>query len=149
MRKSLSNALSGIFEGVGKVQVGGVVGFDHKAEHGRFDLILDVADGHGADADGRRSIPLGAIVYADRDLVVPAWPSWPRWTADLPEPGTPIGAGEPVCTVLATGTDVEAAKDAALRRVDDILAALEPGPYSHHEGAAPVLDRRPGGEFRA
>ena len=124
--------------------------FDRALGISLFDLHVRACAG---DLPGTGGRPGGAfasaIVYADRDLVVPAWPSWPRWTADLPEPGTPIGAGEPVCTVLATGTDVEAAKDAALRRVDDILAALEPGPYSHHEGAAPVLDRRPGGEFRA
>lgn len=124
--------------------------FDRALGISLFDLHVRACAG---DLPGTGGRPGGAfasaIVYADRDLVVPAWLSWPRWTADLPEPGTPIGAGEPVCTVLATGTDVEAAKDAALRRVDEILAALEPSPYSHHEGAAPVLDRRPGGEFRA
>ena len=124
--------------------------FDRALGISLFDLHVRACAG---DLPGTGSRPgaafASAIVYADRDLVVPAWLSWPRWTADLPEAGTPIGEGGPVCTVLATGTDVEAAKDAALRRAEDVLAALETGPHGYNEGAAPVLDRRPGGEFRA
>ena len=65
-----------------------------------------------------------AIVYADGDLVIPPGFSWPSGTRDLPQAGSGIGAGEPVCTVLAEGADVEAARTGVLARADAVRAAL-------------------------
>jgi predicted ATP-grasp superfamily ATP-dependent carboligase len=57
------------------------------------------------------SYPAGAkaaaIVYAENDIPsVPAL-DWPDWTADRPQPGIAIKAGEPLCTVYA-GDEVAA-----------------------------------------
>ncbi len=45
------------------------------------------------------------ILYAPRALTVSTGIEWPRWSADRPAPGTAIGRGEPVCTLLARGRD--------------------------------------------
>ncbi|MEK0083018.1 ATP-grasp domain-containing protein [Benzoatithermus flavus] len=45
------------------------------------------------------------IVYASRGMVVPPGFVWPDWTADRTPDGSMIRAGEPVCTVRASGAD--------------------------------------------
>ena len=64
------------------------------------------------------------VVYARRALVVPPGFRWPRWSADRPAPGTGIGRGEPLCTVLARGRDAASARALAEERASDILARL-------------------------
>src|SRR5262249_45842694 len=50
-----------------------------------------------------------AIFYADRNVVAPERFEWPDWSADRPNAGIAIKAGEPVCTVHAgAATEVEA-----------------------------------------
>jgi predicted ATP-grasp superfamily ATP-dependent carboligase len=44
------------------------------------------------------------VVYAEQGLQVPAGFRWPDWCSDLPPADTPIDAGEPLCTVRASGT---------------------------------------------
>lgn len=44
-----------------------------------------------------------ALVFASRPLTFDASFPFLEWCADLPEPGTCIGVGEPVCTVRAVG----------------------------------------------
>ncbi len=44
-----------------------------------------------------------AISYAACDVVAPAAFEWPHWSADRPNGGTGIKAGEPLCTVHAGG----------------------------------------------
>src|SRR6202011_456675 len=52
-----------------------------------------------AGARGRAKAP--AMFYAERDIAfVPAW-AWPDWTADRPQAGSSVRAGEPLCTVVA------------------------------------------------
>ena len=85
-----------------------------------------------------------AIVYADRDLVIPPGFSWPPWTADLPEAGSRIGAGEPVCSVLAEGADVEAARTGVKARADAVLAALTSGVDADDETLDAPAFRRAG-----
>jgi len=65
-----------------------------------------------------------AIAYAPHDIhVIPAM-DWPEWTADRQTAGTTVKAGEPVCTVLASAHDADAAKDLVDRRTAAILAAV-------------------------
>ena len=45
------------------------------------------------------------VVYAEQGLKVPHGFRWPDWCSDLPPAETPIDAGEPLCTVHASGTD--------------------------------------------
>ncbi|WP_371345313.1 ATP-grasp domain-containing protein [Ancylobacter sp. IITR112] len=48
----------------------------------------------------------------------------PAWAADRPAPGTRIAAGEPVCTVHATGRDLADARALLARRMDLLSRAL-------------------------
>lgn len=48
----------------------------------------------------------------------------PHWAADRPAPGTRIAAGDPVCTVLATGRDLAEARAVLARRMDHLSRAL-------------------------
>lgn len=48
----------------------------------------------------------------------------PNWAADRPAPGTRIAAGDPVCTVLATGRDLAEARAVLARRMDHLSRAL-------------------------
>jgi uncharacterized protein len=65
-----------------------------------------------------------AIVYADQARHVPESLRWQRWTADIPAPLTAFPIGAPVCTVLASGPDIETARDLAGRRAGMILRRL-------------------------
>jgi predicted ATP-grasp superfamily ATP-dependent carboligase len=60
-----------------------------------------------------------AIVYAERDLIMPAW-DWPDWTADRPHTGSVIKAGEPLCTVRASAATAADAR----QLIDDRLATV-------------------------
>lgn len=48
----------------------------------------------------------------------------PHWAADRPVPGTRIAAGEPVCTVQATGRDLAEARAVLARRMDHLSRVL-------------------------
>lgn len=66
-----------------------------------------------------------AVVYAERDLTVPAGVSWPDWTADRPAAGTAIERGAPVCTVLARAETPQAARAKVKARADFLLSTLQ------------------------
>jgi predicted ATP-grasp superfamily ATP-dependent carboligase len=76
-----------------------------------------------------------AVVYAPRPLRVPRAIAWPGWVSDRPPPLSTIDAEEPVCTVLAAGDSVAAARAAAAARADAILRALEPASSALPESA--------------
>lgn len=44
------------------------------------------------------------VVYAEQGLKVPRGFRWPHWCSDVPPAETRIGAGEPLCTLHASGT---------------------------------------------
>jgi predicted ATP-grasp superfamily ATP-dependent carboligase len=61
-----------------------------------------------------------AIFYADRDVIAPQRFEWPNWSADRPNAGIAIKAGEPLCTVhavAATGVEARALVDERLASV--------------------------------
>lgn len=62
------------------------------------------------------------IVYASSDVTINTLPhgSDEAWLADIPNPGTRINRGEPVCTVLAMGPD----GDAAIAGAGEIVSSL-------------------------
>lgn len=63
-----------------------------------------------------------AIVYAEDDISsVPAL-TWPHWTADRPQPGSVIKAGEPLCTVYACGPDTTGVRALTDERRRQVLA---------------------------
>jgi len=64
------------------------------------------------------------VFFASRDFDVPPAMAWPDWCADRPMPGTFIGAGQPVCTILAEGTDRPSVERAVERRESELLKRL-------------------------
>jgi predicted ATP-grasp superfamily ATP-dependent carboligase len=65
-----------------------------------------------------------AIVYAEQDIpVVPAF-DWPDWTADRPQPGSAVKAGEPLCTVTAVAASAEEARRMVEERGVAVLPLL-------------------------
>ena len=99
--------------------------FDGGTQPGLFTL-------HVAACDGRLPStwqPSGGaaacqILYAPRALEIPAGIRWPRWSADRPAPGTAIGRGEPVCTLLARGRDPDRLRARLNERASAVLRIL-------------------------
>jgi predicted ATP-grasp superfamily ATP-dependent carboligase len=67
-----------------------------------------------------------AVVFARRDSVAGDTAAWREggWRRDIPRPGVPIAAGQPVCTVLAEGVDARHARNALARRAAEVYGAL-------------------------
>jgi uncharacterized protein len=65
------------------------------------------------------------IVYAPCDFISYEKRNWPDWVADRPSPGTCVAAGDPLCTVLASGTTVDFARICASDRAQNIRASVE------------------------
>ena len=65
-----------------------------------------------------------AIVYAAAALRVPAHIEWPAWCTDLPEGGSVIAAGAPVCSVHAAAATDSAARRLVLMRRGQIERTL-------------------------
>jgi predicted ATP-grasp superfamily ATP-dependent carboligase len=73
------------------------------------DLINEAPELDGAKAS--------AICYASCDVTAPDQFEWPDWSADRPNGGLAIKAGEPLCTVhagAATAADAKALVDQRL-----------------------------------
>ena len=67
-----------------------------------------------------------AILYAREDVVVPDTRVWPtRGVRDVPEPGEPVGAGQPICTLLASGPTPEAVLAELEARAQALRAELD------------------------
>jgi uncharacterized protein len=86
-----------------------------------FSLHIEACAGDMIDdaprLDGAKA---SAIFYADRDVIAPERFEWPNWSADRPNAGIAIKAGEPLCTVharAATGVDARALIDERLASV--------------------------------
>ena len=56
------------------------------------------------------------IVYADALVNVPKDKKWSAWVVDIPPPNSVIAAGLPICTVLATADNAQAATQMVLER---------------------------------
>lgn len=76
-----------------------------------------------------------AFLYADRGPLTAGTIDWPEWAADRPQPGSVIGAGQPLATVVSEGDDIEAVQALCVQR----LGALETLLYdtSNEQGAHP------------
>lgn len=74
-----------------------------------------------------------AFLYADRGPLTAGNVDWPDWAADRPRPGSSVGAGQPLATVLAEGDDITAVEATCAAR----LGMLETMLYdtSNEQGA--------------
>ena len=68
-----------------------------------------------------------AIVYAEDDIPSIPVVDWPDWTADRPQPGITIKAGEPLCTVYAGDEVAAGAKGLADERRRIVLSWMRAG----------------------
>lgn len=83
----------------------------------------DMPSFHGSSVTGRAH----AVVYADCEITVPNDTHWPGWCSDIPEAGSTILPGEPVCTVHAVGNHVPRVRgvlDRRSRMIRDMLPAV-------------------------
>ena len=86
---------------------------------------LAACEGRTFKASSNLAFKAAEVVYAPRDLVCREGRTWPDWTADRPTPGTRIAAGDPLCTILASGATVDLARSCATKRAREIIAFVE------------------------
>ncbi len=98
--------------------------YDADAGAGLLALHLRACAGELPDAPQALRARAHAIVYAASALHVPASVRWPQWCTDLPESGSFIPAGAPVCSVHAEAHTSEAARDLVMVRHASIGRAL-------------------------
>lgn len=68
-----------------------------------------------------------SVLYADHGAVTVGDVAWPDWSADRPSPGTTIGRGQPLATVMAEGDDLDTVQALCVQR----LGGLETLLYDH------------------
>jgi uncharacterized protein len=86
---------------------------------------IAACEGHLTPASPGLPIKAAEIVYAPCDIVVPERRNWPDWAVDRSPAGTCIAAGDPVCTVLASGSTVDLARACASERARKIIALVQ------------------------
>jgi uncharacterized protein len=85
------------------------------------------ACGGALSAEGLRfnGAAAACVVYASRPIASLPVFEWPEWTADRQSPGSSLGAGAPICTVLAEGRSSGEARKLVSERRLAILSALD------------------------
>lgn len=73
-------------------------------EDGLLALHLRACRGEIGQLEHGRSARAHAIVYATQSVRIPAHVSWPAWCTDIPEPGSVIPSGAPICSVHSAAT---------------------------------------------
>lgn len=63
------------------------------------------------------------ILYAEREILIDEKITWPRWTADRPGPGSRIGQGEPICSIIARAKNRQQLMD-RLRNKQQVVEKL-------------------------
>ncbi len=69
------------------------------------------------------------VIFAPKRVISMASSAWPAWCADLPVSGSPVVAGEPLCTVRAEGgnpIEAERLLEARLNQLSARLSAAHP-----------------------
>lgn len=91
-----------------------------------FEIHIAGCEGHAIAIPTCSGIRAAEVVYAPHDIALSHSPRyWPDWTADRPPPGTRIAAGDPLCTVLASGGAVDTARNLVESRAREIIAAVQ------------------------
>ena len=98
--------------------------YDADIEGGMLALHLRACRGELPEASAAGVARAHAIVYAAVTLRVPLGIEWPEWCTDLPEGGSLVPMGAPVCSVhahAATGAQAREVVLARRRRMEDSL----------------------------
>lgn len=84
--------------------------YDADYDRGLFDAHLCACEGElPARAAPARAARASTILHATHEWQVPDGFDFPAWCHDIPQPGTPVARGEPICTVFAEGRDAREA----------------------------------------
>ena len=62
------------------------------------------------------------VVYAPQAVHIPDGVEWPEGVVDIPHPGSNIGAGQPICSMITTSNEP-----------DKVLACLQKQPNTYHQ----------------
>jgi uncharacterized protein len=92
--------------------------YDADFEAGLLALHLRACRGELPDMQPPDCSRAHAIVYATDALRVPARMHWPEWCTDIPDGGSLIPAGAPICSVHATAPSSTQARDRVMARRD-------------------------------
>jgi predicted ATP-grasp superfamily ATP-dependent carboligase len=98
--------------------------YDADFEQGLLALHLRACRGELPDIRQPHRSRAHAIVYAAQALRVPARTRWPQWCTDIPEGGSLIPAGAPVCSVHADDSSSAQARDMVMARRDSMNIVL-------------------------
>lgn len=98
--------------------------YDADIEGGLLALHLRACRGELADIRRPDRSRAHAIVYATVPLRGPARMHWPQWCTDIPESGSRIPAGAPICSVHAHAASSAQARDLAMVRRGSMSAML-------------------------
>jgi uncharacterized protein len=86
---------------------------------------MAACEGRLAGAPANLEFKAAETVYAPHDIAVCEGLNWPDWAVDRSPSGTRFSAGDPVCTVLASGATVDLARACASERAQNIIALVE------------------------
>ena len=98
--------------------------YDADIEGGMLALHLRACRGELPEIPAVSVVRAHAIVYAAFALRVPVGIEWPEWCTDLPEGGSVIPMGAPVCSVHAAATTSAEARELALARRSRMESSL-------------------------
>ena len=98
--------------------------YDEDFDSGLLALHLRACRGELPDTHRTPASRAHAIVYAAEALRIPAGTLWPQWCTDIPEGGSVIPAGAPVCSVHSRAATSTLARDLAMARRDSMNMLL-------------------------
>lgn len=98
--------------------------YDADVPGGMFRAHLRACGGELPPFDASTVSRAHAIVYAQAGARIPPSMQWPEWCTDLPQAGSAVSAGAPVCSVHASAASSDAARALVIARRDAIQSLL-------------------------
>jgi uncharacterized protein len=90
-----------------------------------FARHVAACEGRPMPASSSFAIRAAETVYAPHELAMCEGLNWPDWAVDRSPAGTRFSAGDPLCTVLASGATVDVARAGASERARSIIALVQ------------------------
>ena len=97
----------------------------HESKHSLFAAHIDCFEGNLSNniLPNHNKLYGHIIYYAKDDLT--KFPSWPHWVKDIPEAGTKVSAGNPVCSIYAEANSPNKVKNLLCRRLRKIELSIK------------------------
>jgi uncharacterized protein len=90
-----------------------------------FARHVAACEGRPMPASSSFAIRAAETVYAPHEVAVREGLNWPDWAVDRSPAGTRFSAGDPLCTVLASGATADLARACASERARSIIALVQ------------------------